>query len=195
MAKRKNGANSKDGKAESFKKLRFWTILCLVIVCIAAIALRGYIVYRMYPLNYKAEIKISSAEYKLDPYFVSAVICAESHFNKDAVSHTGAIGLMQIMPDTGAWAAKKMGMKDFSADMLTDPKTNISIGCWYLSYLSKLFDGDAKKMLAAYNAGPAKVQEWINDGKMDDIPYKDTENYLKIVEKNYDIYKGLYADF
>jgi soluble lytic murein transglycosylase len=193
-------ANRKRKIKNGTPNMRLWTIICLVLVCVAAIALRGYIVFKFYPLDYKEEIikyvaEYSDSKYSIDKYFVCAIICAESHFKKDAVSHTGAIGLMQIMPDTGEWAAKKMGIKSYNDNMLFKPDTNISIGCWYLDYLSGLFKGDKRNIIAAYNAGPAKVQEWIDSGSMDDIPYQATDNYLKIVEKNYEIYKGLYEDF
>lgn len=189
-------ANSQKNKSINVEKnIKLWTIICLLLVCIAAFALRGFIIYKMYPLDYKEEISDSSAKYALDKYFVCSVICAESHFNKKAVSHTGAVGLMQIMPSTGEWAAKKMGMNDYTDDMLSDPETNIAIGCWYLNYLSDMFDGDRTKIEAAYNAGPAKVQDWIDKGKMGNIPYKDTEKYVETVETNYVIYKGLYENF
>lgn len=177
------------------KNLKLWTIVCLVLVCVAAIALRGFIVYSIYPLEYADEIKAASAEYSLDKYTVSAVICAESHFDKDAVSRTGAAGLMQLMPATAEWAAEKMGLDNYTEEMLYDPETNITLGCWYLKYLSGLFGGDKRKVIAAYNAGPANVQDWIDSGQMNDIPFEDTKKYLETVQRNYDIYKGLYPDF
>lgn len=176
--------------------LKLWTILCLVLVCVAAIALRGFVVYRLYPLEFKDEIKASSAKYSLDKYMVCAVIYTESHFNKQAVSGPGAVGLMQVMPDTGAWAAGKMGLEGFSEDKLKDPETNIAIGCWYLQYLSDLFSGDMRKVLAGYNAGPANVQNWVDsEGALGDIPYEETKQYLDRVLRYYEIYKGLYPGF
>lgn len=189
MAKRKSITKVSD------KHIKLWTVVCLVLVCIAAVALRGIVVYKVYPMNYKEDIIASSSKYSVDKYFVSAVICAESHFNKNAVSSTGAVGLMQIMPDTGEWAAGKMGMKNYTNDMLNEPDVNIAIGCWYLNYLSGLYDGDTRKILAAYNAGPSKVNEWTDNGQINDIPYKSTENYVETVERNYVIYQGLYENF
>lgn len=178
------------------RNLKLWTILCLVLVCVAAIALRGIIVYKLYPLEFKNEIKASSSEYSLDKYMVCAVIYTESHFDKSALSGKGAVGLMQIMPDTGAWAAGKMGLEGYTAEMLSDAAVNIRIGCWYLQYLSGLFNGDMRKVLAGYNAGPNNVQSWLNsEGALDDIPYKETEQYLERVLRYYEIYKGLYSDF
>jgi soluble lytic murein transglycosylase len=160
-----------------------------------AFLLRGVIVYEIYPLDYTDEIKTYSDEYALDAYFVSAVIRTESGFDEEAVSHRGAVGLMQIMPDTGAWAAEKIGMTEFSADMLAQPDVNIRIGCWYLRYLDDMFEGDQNKVMAAYNAGPNKVKEWAGDDELGSIPYAETENYLVKVTRNYQIYKGLYDEF
>ncbi len=185
------------GESEYKRNLRLWTVLCLVIVCAAAIALRGVVVYRLYPLDYKEEIVASSSEYSLDKYLVCAVIYAESSFNEKAVSRKGAVGLMQIMPETGEWAAGKIGLKGYAKDILPEPEVNIAIGCWYLgSYLNERFDGDLRKILAAYNAGPNKVSGWLDsEGKLSDIPYKETKDYVEKVLRYYEIYKGLYKDF
>ncbi len=187
--------SSKD-KRKPILSLKAWTIICLVLICAAAVILRGIIVYELYPLEYKEEIAASSAEYSLDKYIVCAVIYTESHFNDNAKSGKGAIGLMQIMPETGKWAAGKMGLEGYSADMLSDPEINIEIGCWYLNYLHGIFGDDTRKILAAYNAGPANVKDWTkSDGSLGDIPYKETKQYLERVLRYYEIYKGLYKDF
>lgn len=188
-------AGQRRRKDEYMSRNRTWTIVCVVLVCAIALLLRGVIVYEIYPLKFVDEIKQYSDEYAQDPYFVSAVICTESGFDDTAVSSRGAMGLMQIMPDTGAWAAEKIGISDFSAEMLNQPDVNIRIGCWYLSYLSDMFDGDTDKVMAAYNAGPNNVIEWAGDDKLTDIPFGETENYLKKVTRNLQIYKGLYNEF
>ncbi len=188
-------SGQKRSKEEHMRRGRVWTIACVVLVAAAALLLRGVVIYKLYPLEYKEEIKQYSEQYALDPYFVSAVICAESGFDKTAVSKKGAMGLMQIMPDTGAWAAEKIGISEYSADSLLEPDTNIRIGCWYFSYLSEMFGGDEDKMIAAYNAGPNNVLEWAGDGKLTDIPFKQTKDYLAKVKRNKQIYKGLYNEF
>ncbi len=182
-------------KDEYKNRSRTWTIICVVLVCAIALLLRGVIVYQIYPLKFVDEIKQYSGEYAQDPYFVSAVICTESGFDETAVSSRGAMGLMQIMPDTGAWAAEKIGIADFTTEMLNQPDVNIRIGCWYLNYLSDMFGGDVDKVMAAYNAGPNNVIEWAGDGKLTDIPFGETKDYLKKVTRNLQIYKGLYDEF
>lgn len=180
---------------ENKKHAKTWTLICLLLVLAAAFLARGVVVYRFYPLDHQPIIAQNSEEYSLDPYLVSALICAESRFKADAVSPKGAVGLMQIMPDTGEWVAGKIGMEGYSRDVLSDPVVNIKLGCWYLNYLNERFSGDIDKVLAGYNAGPSKVTEWAGDGQLTDIPYPETEKYLRIVKRNHYIYKGLYNDF
>lgn len=182
-------------KEENHHRNKTWTIICVVMVLAVALLLRGVIMYQLYPLKYVDEIKKYSAEYQLDPYFVSAIICTESGFNQTAESSRGAMGLMQIMPDTGSWAAEKIGIPDYTKEMLNQADTNIRIGCWYLSYLKDMFAGDENKVMAGYNAGPNNVIEWAGDGELKDIPFDETKNYLVKVKRNHQIYKGLYDEF
>jgi len=125
-------------------------------------------------------------------------VCTESSFKSDAESHAGAMGLMQLMPDTAEWIAGKMDIDDFTSEMLEDEEVNISMGCWYLAYLIKRFDGNTVHALAAYNAGPGKVDEWLEndsytvDGQLTNIPYEETANYVVRVERAKKIYELLY---
>lgn len=187
---------SKNRAEKPVFSLKAWTIICLALICVIAVILRGIVVYKIYPLEHKEEIAATSAEYSLDKYMVCAVIYTESHFNDEARSAKGAVGLMQIMPDTGKWAAEKMGLEGYSDSMLLNPEVNIAIGCWYLHYLKDMFGDDMRKVLAAYNAGPANVKNWAeSDGLLKNIPYEETEQYLDRVLRYYEIYKGLYKDF
>ncbi len=179
-------------------------VLVLIIILALLIAAGAYFVYENmegksgYPLKYEDMIVKYAGENDLDPYFVAAVIHAESGFNPQAVSRAGAIGLMQIMPPTGEWIAGKLGVSDFDANMLKDPETSIRFGCWYLKFLSDKFEGNRQLMVAGYNAGHNRVAEWlkdkdISDGEsLKDIPFKETEGYVKNVEKSYDKYKEFY---
>lgn len=176
--------------------MKVWTVLCILLVCAVALFVRGVLAYKTFPLEHEELINKYSAEYDIDKYLVSAVIFAESGFDELAVSSKGATGLMQILPDTGAWAAQKIGMQSFTEQMLTDPDVNIRIGCWYLNYLNQKYDGDSDKVFAAYNAGPSRVDEWTDsDGVLREIPFEETENYVSRIQINYNIYKGLYNDF
>jgi soluble lytic murein transglycosylase len=172
---------------------RAWTIVCLLFVCTVALLARGVLIYRLYPLEYEDTIAQYSRAYEIDPYLVCAMIRAESSFDPDAVSGDGAVGLMQVLPSTGEWVAGKIGMDDYTEDTLSDPEVNIRIGCWYLHYLSGLFDGNTDHMVAAYNAGQNNVLKWIeSDDGLNNIPFPETEKYLDKVNAYYEIYKGLY---
>lgn len=178
-------------------------ILSIIAILIFAISILLIKLYdqRRYPLYYSDIIIKYSEEYEQDPIFVSAIINTESRFAKDAVSNKGAIGLMQIMPDTGAWIAGKLGIKSFDKKMLYDPEMNIRLGCWYLNYLEEKFDEEKKCIMAAYNGGPGNVTKWLGDKKyssdgktLHTIPFKETDNYVIRVNKAYEQYEKRYAN-
>lgn len=152
-----------------------------------------------YPIGYKSTIVEYSKEYNLDPYLVASIINVESKYDKDAISQKDARGLMQIGPSTGKWASEVLEIKDYNEDILFDPEINIRIGTWYLSTLFREFDNNLELVLAAYNAGSGNVTKWLNDEKyIDDknnlaiIPFKETEDYLVKVDKNYKVYSTVY---
>ena len=150
----------------------------------------------LYPNDYKAEVDKYSRKYGVSAELVYAVIRAESKFDKDAVSGKGAKGLMQIVDATSEWVSEKIGI---SEPDLFDPATNIEIGTYYLSYLLDLYKGNKECAIAAYNAGPANVDQWLldkkcsKDGKkLNKIPFPETERYVKKVMENIDKYGFLY---
>ena len=98
-------------------------------------------------------------KYHFEPSLILSVIRVESNFKPWAVSSHGALGLMQIMPETGQWIAQRLGMSWTGPAMLLDSETNLKMGVWYLSFLREKYNGDLKRMLSAYNRGPAKVDE------------------------------------
>lgn len=154
---------------------------------------------RTYALVYAQEIKQNADEFALSRYLVAAVIHCESGNDKDARSRRGALGLMQIMPETGAWIAEQIGVENYAEAMLLDPASNIRFGCWYLKYLSGRYD-DSTKVLAAYNAGPGNVQKWLqnpeyaSEGKLMNIPFPETKNYVEKVGYACQKYEELYAE-
>lgn len=115
--------------------------------------------------DYDATIMKAAEKYELPLWFLRAVICAESSFDPDALSSCGAIGLMQLMPDTAQW----LGVID-----PTDPFENIDGGARYLGKLIKYFDGDLVLALAGYNAGSGNVRKYKGIP-----PFEETENYVK----------------
>ena len=153
----------------------------------------------LYPLNYHTTVETYCAEYGLDSYLVMALIRTESNFDPDAVSTAGAIGLAQIMPDTGQWLSEKMGMEPYSEDMLYIPDTSIQMCCYYLNLLIERY-GNLDTALAAYNAGMGTVSDWLKDPNCSDdgltlyyIPYQETRNYVQRINDSYGIYRNLYA--
>jgi len=184
-------------------KNKITIILILTVVLILLLALAFFFVRQLYdresyPVKYTDEIKSASEKYNLDPYLVMAVIHRESGFRADVASPKGAAGLMQIMPATGEWIAEKLKI-EYSKEKLKIPEYNIELGCWYLSYLDDMFDGNMENMLCGYNAGHNRTKGWLKENSkdgitIDDIPYPETKNYVARVENSYDKYKQLYPD-
>jgi soluble lytic murein transglycosylase len=177
-------------------------VLLIIVITLAAIAaiigvvlLRDYMLRQRFPLEHKDLIVKYASEYSLDPYFVAAMIDTESNFNETAVSEDGAQGLMQIMPETAEWIAQKLEVTDYN---MLDPDANIRFGCWYLSFLKDKISGEEQLMMAAYNAGHNKVEEWLSEGyskdgtTLDEIPYAETKKYVDKVSRAYEQYKKLY---
>ncbi len=157
----------------------------------------GCILNYFYPMKYIEEINEASYSCGVDSALIASIANVESGYNKDAVSNKGAIGVMQMMPSTAEWIAKKNNLS-YSEKMLKDEKYNILLGGYYLSYLINYF-GDYKLGVCAYNAGQGNVIKWLanseysNDGKtLNYIPFKETREYLNKVNKNYHYYKNRY---
>jgi len=174
----------------------------LIVVCVIALTFSAWhILTIVYPTKYKEAVSRCSVENGLPESFVYAVIKAESNFDPQAQSPKNAVGLMQIMEPTAEWVCEKTGTIFSGADMLEEPEWNIQIGCFYLSYLLKLYEGNQKCALAAYNAGHANVNAWLSDSAyskngtdLDVIPFPETEQYVNRVLTNERIYAFLYKN-
>ena len=160
--------------------------------------------HRLYPDYYWEQIVAAAREAQIDPFLVLSVIRQESSFRKDAVSGAGAAGLMQIMPKTGRLLARRLGLRRFQLRSLFEPAVSIRLGSRFLSDQVRQFrrgptrDLGVELGLAAYNAGPQVTREWVRrfpysdpDAFVERIPYKETRHYVKLVLKNYTIYKAL----
>ncbi len=152
-----------------------------------------YRVWRlMYPDGYSALVKKYAEENGVDPFLLFALIREESWFNNEAVSSSGALGLMQVMPKT---ASSVTNNHDINRNSMFDPELNISIGSKFFSDLLKRFDGNIIYAIASYNAGPNAVTKWVKersafdlDEFVEDIPYKETRDYVKKVFSSYKEY-------
>jgi soluble lytic murein transglycosylase len=133
------------------------------------------------PLRHEDIIRQQARAKDLDPALVAAVIYRESKF-RDQTSAAGAKGLMQILPDTAEFIAKRSGGTAFELRDLANPQVNIAYGCWYLRYLIQRYDGNQVAAVAAYNAGHRHVDEWGGSAlRMDDIRFPETKQYTSDV--------------
>src|SRR5205823_13580916 len=127
-----------------------------------------------YPLRYEQIVRGHARNYDLDPALLAAVIYQESKFKADAKSSSGAIGLMQLLPDTAKGIALHTGGSRFRVHDLYNPEINIRYGAWYLRHLLDKY-GDERTALAAYNAGQENVDEWRREGR--GIAFSETRHY------------------
>lgn len=185
------------------KSLKIWiaVFFCAVFAVLCMFAYR-YAVdkyeRRSYPLpdEYIECIKNNSIEYDVPIEYICGVIRSESSFNPSVVSHAGAVGMMQITKDTFVWLQSKRG-EEYGEDKLYDYEINIEYGTYYLSRLYDEF-GDWKTVFAAYNAGPNRVKQWLDDdryssdGVLTSIPFGETEKYVANVFKSAEYYARLY---
>jgi soluble lytic murein transglycosylase len=153
----------------------------------------------IFPWPHQESMLEYSEQYQLDPYLVAAVTFVESGFDERSVSRKGAIGLMQVMPETGRWIGEQLGTEIKPGDLLHG-ETNIQIGTWYLRYLLDEFNQDIPLTLASYNAGKSRVREWLSlkvwNGElsgMHQIPFPETRRYLTKVLRIHRIYRYLYS--
>jgi soluble lytic murein transglycosylase len=145
-----------------------------------------------YPLEYDHVVRAYARERDLDPALIAAVVYAESRFDPKAESSAGAVGLMQILPDTGRFIARSTGGEDFVVDDLRDPELNVRYGTWLLAYLRDRYEGDLRTMLAAYHAGPGQVDEWLAEGS--GIGFPETRAYVDEVQRVRRVYAKAYPD-
>jgi soluble lytic murein transglycosylase len=180
-------------------KKRFCASLSFLILVLALIIVLVSIPLKksLYPMEYKNVVETCCREYSLDKNLVYAVIKTESNFKKDALSHKGAKGLMQVTDDTASWCIEKFNLS--VSDDIYDERSNIIIGCAYPSYLMEHFSGEISSAVAAYNAGQGNVSKWLSDKRYSDdgktlkkIPYEETREYVKKVLKRRDIYIEMY---
>ena len=196
-------------------KLVIILLAMLNVICICAIALfNAYTasiqtakknehikLVNNHTLYFRSLIEENSNLYNLHEAYLSAIIKNESSFRTDARSSVGALGLMQLMPDTAEWIAGKLKVKDFSFENLADPELNLKFGSWYLRFLSDKFNADPVLTTAAYHTGQGKVANWLadksisKDGRtinVENLPDGPTKKYVERVLKAYEVYNALY---
>lgn len=169
-------------------KVIFYTLTILLIIIVAAGSIYYYKEFYLYKTDYLDEVTMSSLDYEVDIYLVYAIIKVESSFDASAKSSAGALGLMQLIPDT----AEYMKGEELAEEELFDPTINIDLGIKYLKYLSEKFNS-REWVIVAYNAGETKAREWMNnDISPYQVPFKESREYLVKVNNAMRRYKELY---
>ncbi|HEY8486759.1 MAG TPA: lytic transglycosylase domain-containing protein [Limnochordales bacterium] len=176
------------------------TLAVLAVALVAGVANLRTVVSWLYPIYYRELLLQWAGRRGLDPWLVVAVVRVESNFSTTALSPRGAVGLMQLLPDTARWIAEQTGEGEFFADLLFVPEVNVRLGTWYLAHLLEIFQGREAAALAAYNAGRGRVERWLEEGGWDGsadslraVPYGETRRFVERVLRMRELYRWLYA--
>ena len=200
--RKQKGIDVEKGENERLKNKKILVCgLIILILIVFLIVFKNKIQRIFYPKLHEEFVSMYSDEYGVDENLVFAVIKAESNFQEDAVSHKDALGLMQIMKETAEDVARKYNIEiDFnnSEREILNVQNNIKIGTKYLAVLLEKYK-NIEVAVAAYNAGIGTVDNWIekeiiksNGSDIENIPYKETNNYVRKILRNYKIYQDLY---
>ncbi|NJM64360.1 MAG: transglycosylase SLT domain-containing protein [Acaryochloris sp. RU_4_1] len=150
----------------------------------------------LFPLAYLTPVRQWARQRNLNPLLVMSLIRQESRFQPQVRSVAGAVGLMQVLPETAEWVSQRIGLKTYQIDGVED---NINLGTGYLDYTHQTYNNNSLLAIASYNAGPGNVDEWVKtmpnndaDAFVENIPFPETKNYIKSVLGNYWNYLRLY---
>lgn len=161
--------------------------------------IQNFILKKIYKTDYSEYVYKYSEENNIDPLLTFAIIKAESNFNRNIKSKSGAIGLMQLIESTAIEQAEEVNEEIIVTESLYNPEINIKIGTKYYSKLIKKYNNNTLLALAAYNAGIGNVDNWIGQGiikadgsDIENIPFKETNNYVRKIVRDYKIYQNLY---
>ena len=181
------------------KKILILLIIIIILIAIYNIFnIENIILKHLYPIKYEEYVTKYSNELNIDPMLSYAIIKTESNFKEDVISKSGAIGLMQLMDNTAKEQAEKLNV-EYTNETLLNPEKNILLGLNYFSTLLDKFNQNYILAFTAYNAGLGNVQKWILNGTIkedgtdiENIPFKETNMYVRKIINNYEMYKKLY---
>ncbi len=177
----------------------FIILLVIIFVAFRIIKVQNMILKKIYPINFQEYVELYAKENNLDKYIIYAMIKAESNFRPDVKSKSNAIGLMQLLENTAVEISNAIENNIVTENSLYEPEINIKLGTSYYAYLLNHYNGNNILALTAYNAGMGNVDRWLEEGiikkdasDIENIPYKETNNYIRKVIRNYKIYQNLY---
>lgn len=176
--------------------MRALTLVAAAVLAVAVVAAwvvesePDFYLRARYPLEFEHIIRGHAANYDLDPALLAAVVYAESRFDPDARSEAGAVGLMQLLPETAKGIALRTGGDRFVVSDLLDPEINVRYGSWYLHHLRDRY-AQMRLVLAAYHAGQGNVDEWLERGG--EIEFEETREYVDQVTRLRDVYARAYG--
>lgn len=175
------------------------TLLTFLFLAFFIFKIQNIVLKQIYPLKYANYVEKYAQDNSLDVMLIYAIMKAESNFEPNITSSSGAMGLMQIMENTAREIARKKEIELSTKEMLYQPEINIMLGTAYFAQLLKTYDGNINLSLAAYNAGIGNVAKWIENGiiqvdgsDIENIPFKETNNYVRKILRDYKIYRELY---
>lgn len=173
--------------------------LTIIFVLFKIVRVQNIALKKIYPTKYNEYVEKYSKENNVDKYMIYAIIKAESNFKSDVKSNSNAIGLMQLLENTAVEMSNSVKQDEITEKSLYDPEMNIKLGISYYSYLLKHYRGNNILALTAYNAGMGNVDNWIKKGviksdgsDIENIPYKETNNYVRKILRDYKLYVKLY---
>lgn len=180
-------------------------VICIIIlatwlILFKIVRIQDTILKTIYPTKYKEYVEKYAGEYGIDKYMIYAIIKAESNFNPEVTSQSDAIGLMQLLEETAIERSSAINELEVTKQDLYNPEINIQLGTSYYSYLLSYYKGNTVLALTAYNAGIGNADTWIKEGiikqdgsDIENIPYKETNNYVRKILRDYQIYLKLYV--
>lgn len=175
--------------------MRYLTFIAIAVAAVAGVAAwvakaePDVYLRARYPLEFEHVLRGHASNHGLDPALLAAVVYVESRFDPRAESAAGAVGLMQLLPDTAKGIALRTGGEHFVVSDLRDPEINVRYGSWYLDHLRDRYE-DTRLMLAAYHAGQGNVDRWRADGV--GIAFPETRSYVADVLRLRDVYADAY---
>lgn len=177
----------------------FIILLAVIFVLFKLVRVQDIVLKNIYPITYQEYVEKYAEQNEIDKYMVYAIIKVESNFKPEVKSQSKAIGLMQLLEETAIEMSNSIENQTVTEEELYEPETNIKLGTSYYAYLLKHYKGNNILALTAYNAGMGNVDTWIKTGviqsdgsDIENIPYKETNNYVRKILRDYQIYLRLY---